>query len=60
MISTSAAAAAATKSKRPKIPAYLVRETIDGVDSYYPDFWQVENVKVNIAVCIEEEGFKLE
>jgi hypothetical protein len=34
-------ASASAKTKRRKIPAYLVRETIDRIEFYYPGFRQV-------------------
>jgi hypothetical protein len=45
MISATAASHEEIKNKaqRRKIPAYLVRETIEGVDFYYPGFRQVLN-----------------
>jgi hypothetical protein len=38
-----------TRTKRRKIPAYLVRDTIDGVEFYYPGFRQVLGKRKQVA-----------
>lgn len=58
MISTSAATPVATKTKRRKIPAYLVRETIDGVDFYYPGFRQVLNKQKKLDEIMGDSGLQ--
>lgn len=58
MISASASAPAETKTKRRKIPAYLVRETIDGVDFYYPGFRQVLDKRKQVEEIIGDGGLK--
>ncbi len=45
------------KSKR-KIPAYLVRETIDGIDFYYPGFRQVLNKQKKLEEIMGESGLQ--
>lgn len=58
MISTSAATPVATKTKRRKIPAYLVRETIDGVEFYYPGFRQVLNKQKKLDEIMGDSGLQ--
>lgn len=58
MISSSSSAPAETKTKRRKIPAYLVRETIDGVDFYYPGFRQVLNKQKKLDEIMGDSGLQ--
>lgn len=58
MISSSASASAETKTKRRKIPAYLIRETIDGVDFYYPGFRQVLNKQKKLDEIMGDSGLQ--
>jgi hypothetical protein len=46
------------KTTRRKIPAYLVRETIEGVDFYYPGFRQVLNKQKKLAEIMGDSGLQ--
>ena len=56
MISAAVSAPTETKPKRRKIPAYLVRETIDGVEFYYPGFRQVLDKRKQVEEIIGDGG----
>jgi hypothetical protein len=47
-----------TRTKRRKIPAYLVRETIDGVEFYYPGFRQVLNKQKKLDEIMGDSGLQ--
>ncbi len=46
------------KAKKRKIPAYLIRETIDGVNFYYPGFRQVLNKQKKLENLIGDSGLQ--
>lgn len=58
MISAAVSTPMETKTKRRKIPAYLVRETIDGVEFYYPGFRQVLNKQKKSDEIMGGSGLK--
>ena len=60
MISESVSLSAEPKVKatKRKIPAYLVRETIDGIDFYYPGFRQVLNKQKKLDEIIGDSGLQ--
>lgn len=58
MISAAVSAPTETKPKRRKIPAYLVRETIDGVEFYYPGFRQVLNKQKKLDEIMGDSGLQ--
>ncbi len=47
-----------TRTKRRKIPAYLVRETIDGIEFYYPGFRQVLNKQKKLDEIMGDSGLQ--
>ncbi len=60
MISESSLALTDPKAKtaKRKIPAYLVRETIDGIDFYYPGFRQVLNKQKKLDEIMGDSGLQ--
>ncbi|AEE50504.1 hypothetical protein [Haliscomenobacter hydrossis] len=60
MISESVSLSAEPKVKatKRKIPAYLVRETIDGVNFYYPGFRQVLNKQKKLDEIMGDSGLQ--
>ncbi len=60
MISESVSLSAEPKVKatKRKIPAYLVRETIDGIDFYYPGFRQVLNKQKKLDEIMGDSGLQ--
>ncbi|HPH20133.1 MAG TPA: hypothetical protein PLE32_15190, partial [Haliscomenobacter sp.] len=46
------------KATKRKIPAYLVRETIDGIDFYYPGFRQVLNKQKKLDEIMGDSGLQ--
>lgn len=58
MISAAVSVPTETKTKRRKIPAYLVRETIDGVEFYYPGFRQVLNKQKKLDEIMGDSGLQ--
>lgn len=60
MISAAVSAPTETKikTKRRKIPAYLVRETIDGIEFYYPGFRQVLNKQKKLDEIMGDSGLQ--
>lgn len=60
MISAPVSSPTETKVKtiKRKIPAYLVRETIEGIDFYYPGFRQVLNKQKKLAEIMGDSGLQ--
>jgi len=60
MISAPVSSPTETKVKtiKRKIPAYLVRETIEGIDFYYPGFRKVLNKQKKLAEIMGDSGLQ--